>query len=65
VNNKGVAMATEIHKTWDEVVLQLSDIIDELQTWREYEEEVGYDLAHADNLTDAIEALIVVIAGSK
>jgi len=51
-------MATEIHKTWNEVRSQISDLIEELTVWRDYEEEVSYDPDFADLLTDAIDKLL-------
>lgn len=51
-------MATEIHKTWNEVRSQINDLIDELSAWRDYEEEVSYDPEFADLLTDAIDGLL-------
>lgn len=51
-------MATEIHKTWNEVRSQINDLIEELSVWREYEEEVSYDGEFAEMLTDAIDALL-------
>lgn len=51
-------MATEIHKTWNEVRSQINDLIQELSDWRDYEEEVSYDPEFADMLTDAIDNLL-------
>jgi hypothetical protein len=51
-------MSTEIHKTWNDVKKEISDLLDELQTWRDYEEEVSYDTDFADMLTDAIDGLL-------
>lgn len=55
-------MATEIHKTWSDVRSQILDMVEELQTWRDYEEEVGYDDENVDRMTDAIDALLAIIA---
>jgi hypothetical protein len=55
-------VATEIHKTWNEVRSQILDMVEELQTWRDYEEEVGYDTESVDRLTDAIDSLLAIIA---
>ncbi len=52
-------MATEIHKTWNDVLLQILDMVEELQTWRDYEEEVGYE--NADRMTDSIDALLALV----
>ena len=38
---------------------------DELVRWREYEEEVDYFSDDTDDLTDAIEALLAVVAKRK
>lgn len=54
-------MSTEIHKTWDDVKIEISNLISELQTWREYEEEVMLDPDFADMLTDAIEPLLALM----
>jgi hypothetical protein len=41
-------------------------MVEELQTWRDYEEEVGYDDDNVDRMTDAIDALLAIIAnGAK
>lgn len=55
-------MATEIHKTWNEVRSQVNDMVEELSSWRDYEEEVDYFSDSTDDLTNAIEALLVVLA---
>jgi len=54
-------MATEIHKTWNDVLLQMIDMVEELQTWRDYEEEVSYGSDRADQMTDAIDALLALV----
>ena len=54
-------MSTEIHKTWNDVKTEISNLISELQTWREYEEEVMLDPDFADMLTDAIEPLLALM----
>ena len=48
-------MSTIIHKPWAEVKKQIDDLVSELQTWREYEEEISYDPDFADMLTEAID----------
>ena len=49
-------MSTTIHKPWSEVRRQIDDLISELQTWREHEQEVSKDDSDfAEMLTDAID----------
>jgi sensor histidine kinase regulating citrate/malate metabolism len=48
-----------IHKPWSEVKKQIDDLISELQTWRDYEEEVSEnDPEFADMLTTGIDGLL-------
>lgn len=54
-------MSVELHKTWTEVRSQIDDMISELQDWRDYEEEVGYDDENVDLMTDAIDALLALM----
>jgi hypothetical protein len=54
-------MSTEIHKSWAEVREQISNLVSELQTWRDYEEEVSYDPEFAEILTTAIDANLALM----
>ena len=48
-------MSTIIHKPWAEVKKQIDDLVAELQDWRDYIEEVGYEPEVVDLFTDAID----------
>lgn len=52
---------TVIHKTPQELLAMIDNIVMELQDWREYEEEVDYDSEASDVLTDAIDGLLAVV----
>ena len=52
---------TVIHKTPQELLAMIDNIVMELQDWREYEEEVDYDSEASDVLTDAIDSLLAVV----
>jgi hypothetical protein len=54
-------MMTVIHKTPQELLAMIGNIVMELQDWREYEEEVDYDSEASDVLTDAIDSLLAVV----
>lgn len=52
-------MAIEVNtQTWDDMKQLLDVTIRELQKWRDYEEEVSYDLDFADMLTVGIDGLM-------
>lgn len=45
-------------QTWEDMKALLDVTITQLQKWRDYEEEVSYDLDFADMLTDAIDKML-------
>lgn len=45
-------------QTWADMKALLDVTIRELQKWRDYEEEVSYDLDFADMLTNGIDGLM-------
>lgn len=52
-------MAIETNtQNWNDMKVLLDATIRELQKWRDYEEEVSYDLDFADMLTDAIDNML-------
>jgi hypothetical protein len=60
VEGTTVAIKTDT-QTWEDMKALLDVTVRELQKWRDYEEEVGYDSPNVDRMTDAIDANLALI----
>jgi hypothetical protein len=54
-------MSTLLTKPWHILRHELIEVVSELQTRRDYEEEVSLDPEFADMLTNAIDALMPLL----